>query len=898
MVRWFRRRPVPPDPRIRTAVEDEVTFHFEERVREGMRAGLSRTEAEARAHLEFGDAGAVRIELETIDLRIDARRRRASVVDALRLDLRYVIRSLTSAPGFTVLVVVLLAVGMGANGALFTVVDRIFFREPSGVGHPPTISRLYRTVSANNPLGDGRLGKYLHYPGIKSITGGLPPGTFAGYMDRLLPLGHAEDAPQVRTAWVTSQYFSLLQVPSPALGRYLSDDECRVPSTAKVAVISHAEWQRRHGGRPDILGTAVEFQGHPFTIVGVAAPAFGGIDVDVVAYWMPLGAFPYPFKEPWYELRYDQSIRMIARSSQPRDQLAAAATAAFQAGEPPRQAPKPIVAGPLVEARGPMKATTEEAIAVRLSLVALVVLVIACANAGGLILARSLARRREIAVRLALGMSRGRTASLFVVESLVLSLAAGVLSVALAAVGGMAMRQTLLPDVVWAGTIVDGRLALFALALSFVVALVACVPAVIGGAREGLAPVLKMAGRGGGERSPRLRNALLVVQVALSVVLLAGATAFIRSLYTATSIDTGYDVERLLTLSVRKNVGILPAAEQAAALHQLVTTLGAHPAVESVALSGSSPLAGSITPKLFRQDGSALPGAGDLSPSYMTVTGTYFRTAGIPLVDGRGFGRDDRPGGAPVVVVNQTMADAIWPGRTAVGQCLRMGTPDAPCRSVIGVVANTHRDGLVEKPQGRAPLYFVPQGQATGEFAAPYAMLIRTAAGFDVDEAAEIVRRDVRGVLPPNVIARVAPLAASFERQLRPWRLGSQLFSAFGLLALLVAAAGVYSSNAFSVARRTREMGIRMALGAAGSRVVALVMRESLALVLAGVGVGVVAAIGSARLVESLLYQTSAADPIVLAAASTVMLIVALAGCAIPALRAARVDPTITLRND
>jgi hypothetical protein len=279
----------------------------------------------------------------------------------------------------------------------------------------------------------------------------------------------------------------------------------------------------------------------------------------------------------------------------------------------------------------------------------------------------------------------------------------------------------------------------------------------------------------------------------------------------------------------------------------------------------------------------------------MPVTPAFFRTAGVSIVRGRGFESTDA---APVIVVNEAMAEEIWPGADAIGQCLRLGTAISPCHTVAGIVENTHRDGLVEAADGRAPMYFVPQAQARGEFAAPYTMLIRTGDGRSLKQAAETIRADVRRMLPQGVYATIAPLSATFDRQLRPWRLGTQLFTAFGLLALLVASAGIYSAIAYSVGRRTREMGIRMALGAAASSVVRLVLREGLALVLIGAAIGVGVAIASTRFIESLLFKTSSSDPIVLASAAGVMLLVGLAGCLVPAARAARVDPSITLRNE
>jgi predicted permease len=841
----------------------------------------------------------VKTGLTTIDMRIAKRQRRTRWVDAWIQDLRYVVRSLSAARGFTLLTVATLALGIGANGALFTVVDRLFLRDPTGVHGARDIVRLYRYMPGSNL--DGRSQPYsgfIHYPGFDSIADAMPAGSITGYVKSRHRLGRGEDPPQTETAWVAPYYFSLLRVGSPTLGRYLTDDECQVPSNARVAVISFKEWKRRYGGDPGVLGTAVEFQGTVFSIVGVAARGFDGVDVDSVSYWMPMGTFPFPFQPPWYQDRSFISVRMLVRGAQPGAQLETVATAGFRAGTPAREQRQSIVAASLIESRGPLNATNEEALSIRLGGVALLVLFIACANAAGLMLARSMSRRTELAVRLALGMSQGRTASLLLAESLVLSVAAGAASLVVAYLGGGALQRTMLPDVEWVGALLDGRLVIFALAVSFVVAVVTGLPAALSATRAGLAPVLKSDGRGGGERPSMVRPVLLVAQVSLSIVLLVGAAAFTLSLYRATSIDTGYNVDQLLTLRLRAEVGLLPRAQTTEVLEQLRPLLKGHPSVQSVALAGTAPLSGYVISQLFRRDGSKIPSAGELSPSYMTVSPGFFQTAGVTIDRGRDFTADDTTGAPPVVAVNRAMATALWPDTDAIGQCFRMGTADRPCLEVVAVVENTNRDGLIDKGRGQSPMYFVPQPQARGEFASPFYAIVRLTDGHTAEAAAAGVRSAVRGSLPEGVHATVAPLAQSFDRQLRPWRVGTWLFTSFGLLALVVASVGIYSTMAFSAGRRTREMGIRVALGAARSSVVSLILREGLVLVLIGLVAGGTIAIFLGRFIESLLYQSSPSDPVVLISASLVMLVFAIAGCLVPALRAARVDPTITLRAE
>jgi predicted permease len=881
-------------------VDEELAFHLEARVHELMGAGASRESARAQAHAEFGDTEGVTATLTAIGARIARRDRRAGWRGAVVQDLRYVIRALAAAPGFTFVTVATLALGIGANGALFRVIDPLFFRAPAGVRDAATVARLYvRTPPMTQP--DGRsqsVTRFTHYPGFRAIAARMPAGSVTGYIARRSGLGRGEEPPKTGTAWIAPAYFSLLRVGPPVIGRYLTDEECSVPSTAHVAVISEQEWRSRYGGSATILGTSIEFDGVAFTIVGVAAAGFAGVDVDTVAYWVPIGTLPFPFQPPWYQERSSRSVQMLTRLAGPSGPIASAATAAFRTHAPTREQRFEVVTAPLLVSRGPLGATTEESISARLAIVALIVLGIACANAAGLQLARAVSRRREIAVRLALGMSRGRSVSLFFSESLVLSLAGGALSILVAWVGGAAARRTLLPDISWSGPTIDARLLTFAITASLLVAALTALPAVSSVARERLAPVLRSDGRGGGDPQSRLRSALLIAQVAFSVVLLVGAAAFIRSLRTVTSIDTGYEVDKLMTVSLRAEVGLLGRAHGAEILALLKSRLDMHPSVASVALVGVAPLSGYVSTDLFHRDGTAVPVERDRVPSYMTVTPGFFHTAGIAIERGRDFDARDSVGATPVVIVNRAMATLVWPGGSAIGQCVRMGTPTRPCLEVVAIAENTNRDGLLDSGGGRLPLYFVPQAQARGEFAEPAHALVRTADRTDAEAAAEIVRSAVRTALPAGVYATVTPLARSFDRQLRPWQLGTRLFTVFGLLALLVASIGIYTTMAFSVRRRTREMGIRIALGAAQASVARLVLGEGLRLVVAGLLIGSVAAVASGRLIQSLLYQTAPSDPTILGAATATMLIVAVAGCLAPAVRASRVDPSITLRAD
>jgi predicted permease len=886
---------------IGTDVDDEIRFHFQERIEALVADGHSREAATAIAHEEFGDPEAVRHTLTAIDTRIAGRRRRVAWLEFIRQDSQYACRSLAATPGFTLLVVATLALGIGANSAIFSLVDHLFFRPPAGVRDANDLTRLYRRVDVGGPAGGVSMAvtPSTHYPGVHDIEAALPAGAnLTAYTDRRAQIGRGETPPTIHAAWVGPRYFSVLGVGAPSLGRYPTEDESRVDHPAALAVISFAQWRDRFGGEAGAIGRTLELSRTTYTIIGVAPPGFAGVDVDAVDVWLTLGSLPFSFEPPWYQQRGASFLRVIVRGgSWSRDQIASAATAAYRAGAPSRESTYAVLAGPLLEARGPGTPSSEVTISTKVVGVALLVLLIACANAANLLLARSMQRRREIAVRLALGVSRARLASLFVVESLVLSLAAAAVSLLIAAWGGAAMRRTLMPDVNWASAPLDLRVAAFAFAIAMVTALATGLPSALRAGREGLTAALKTDARAGGLQRSRLRTGLLVMQVALSFALLVGAVAFVRSLLTAEGIRTGYDTERLMVIKLRFDSGGYERNRAAALLREIVDRMRARPGVADAALSGMQPLSGYASNSLFRPDGSEVPHAGELQPSFLYVSPGFFRTSGIALVKGRDFEVSDSAL-AQVMIVNRSMAARLWPGQDALAQCLRVGKGDQPCLPVVGVADDTHRNGLINKAGSLAPMYFRPITSGPAEFGTPSVAIVRTANEVTARELAGNVLTDLRAMLPAGVYASVTPMRDTFAGELRPLSLGTTMFTAFGLLALVVASIGTYTTTSYSVSQRTREMAIRIALGSPSSRLLRLVVRDGLMPVLAGIGIGIGLAFAFGRLIEALLYETSPADPWVLAIAVCTMTVIAAIGCLVPASRAARVDPIAALKME
>ena len=886
---WWRR--LLQRGRIRADVDDEIRFHVQERVEALISQGVPPAVAAAQAEREFGDIEDVRRGLTTIDRRMAARRHWAAWKDILDQDVRYAVRTLTATPAFTCLVVATLALGIGANSAIFSLVDRLFFRPPAGVGDPSGLVRIYRRMEKPGP----RSPAYIHYPGFQGVVTHAPPDLeITAYTSSRTPIGRGESPPPVHVAWVGPRYFSVLRVGAPALGRYPTDAEADVEQTAPLVVISHAQWMSRYGGDAAVIGSTIELSRTVYTIVGVAARGFAGVDVDAVDYWATLGSMR---PGPWYRQTYDGVRVLIRGGTRSHGQIGDIATVGYRAAVP-REASVVMLAAPLLEAQGPLPWSSEVAISTRLVGVALVVLLIACANVANLLLARTLKRRGEIAIRLAMGVSRARLVRLFLVESVVLSIAAGVASLVVAAWGGAAVRQLLMPEITWAGSILDARVLAFTLGVAIVTALLTGLLPALRASRASFATAFRAAGRDGSTSRWRGHTALLVLQVSLSLVLLVGAGAFVRSLLTVQSIPTGYETERLLFIELRYDDGRYRTDRTATLLRQLLPDLRAHTGVEDAALSGMRPLRGPVSIGLFRADGSEIPSAADMRPSYMAVSPRFFRTAGIDLLGGRDFGPEDTGGARPVMIVNQAMAQTLWPGRGALDQCVRIGKSTEPCVTVVGVVENTHRDGLIDRADGQAPLYFVPNAQSRGEFASPTLALVRSADAQRTRPLAGALLATLRRTLPADVYASVRPLTDSFQNELRPWVLGSTLFSAFGVLALVVASVGTYSALAYSVSHRTREMGIRLALGAPPVNLLRLVVTEGLLPVGIGLGAGLALALAAGRMIESMLYRTSPSDPVVLAVASLVLAVTAALGCVVPGLRATRVDPITVLRSE
>lgn len=809
-------------------------------------------------------------------------------------------------------VAVTLALAIGANGALFSLLDRLFSRAPAGVLKSAELRRLYvRSLSIGRPV-IRDVFEYLEYAQLKSL---LARGA---HLEAYTPPDSARvvagNATQFRrVVYATAGYFDLLGV-RPGRGRFFSGDEAGPRDAAAVAVISEALWRNVLGADPQVIGRAMTIDDQRYTIVGVTSAEFSGADLDAAEIWLPLGRYTRPLiaGQPWYaHWRSERALRILARLKNGTSDGwigTRASTARRRGGEGESRidTTATVLTGPLAEALGPsIEPRQDVAIATRLGAVVTILLLIACANVANLLLARGIQRRRQIAVRLALGISRRRLVTQLLIESVVLAAIGGGLGMLIAAWGGAALRSTLMPETHWAGPPFDARVAAYTSLVTLLVGLLAGVAPALQAGNPSLTSALKSSTREENYQGSRLRSALIIVQASLSVILLAGAAVFVASLRNVKAIDLGYDADRLVFASVEYRNPDCHCIDHffgdqnaiAAGLAQAATTLARLAIVEHTALGSAGPMYGFASTRTYRASGDTIPALDGKEAAIIDVSPEFFATTGMRLLRGRLLSPSDNAGAPPVTVVNETLAQTVWPGQDPLGQCLVLGAPVpmGRCYMIVGVVSNGHRWDVVEPPTMQ---YYVPLVQGISGHATPARVLVVRAAAGRVTQVAERTRRLLREIFPTAEPPRVTAMATRLAPQFRRWQLGAVLFSAFGTLAVIVATLGIYGVVTFAVQQRRHELGVRMALGATPRGILGLVVVGGLRIVVSGVAVGVLLTLALSRSIEAILYQTSPSDPLVLGMVSAILLSAAALACLVPARAATRVDPAEVLRAE
>jgi predicted permease len=880
---------------IQRDIDAELRFHFKSRIDDLVSQGMSREAAREQAIAEFGDVDRVRNGLREIDRRVAKRRDRMERLDAVLADLRYAARSLRRSPAVSLTIILTLALGIGVNAAMFSLLDAIYLRPPAGVAEPQVLRRLWverRFVSG-----------VQYWPGFDyqafdavSRAGTAQAEAFAYAPPSKMTIGRGENAPTLRVVRATGEYFRLLGVKA-ARGRVFDVADARPETSAPVVVISDALWSRQFNRAPDVVGQTLTIGRTPLTIIGVAPAEFRGIDLDAADAWTPLGAFNSGnAAQAWWRNPNVNGFSVVLRlKSTAREgellQRLMPAIRAIEASGLRYDSLSVAAFGAINRERGPGKVSGEMQVATRLACVAIVVLLIAAANVVNLLLARGMKRRREIAVRLALGISRSRLTRLLVCESVLLAVAASGAALVAARWAVALIQHLLMPDVQWAGQTIHWRLVAFALGVATVCGIVTgLVPA-----WQVSSPTLTDGLRAGardthGGRSA-LRSGLVVVQAALSVVLLGGAALFVRSLANVKAHDVGYAVERLafggVSYDTRDSVRDAALPMRIAALAPRVKAIGG---VRDVAFTSMRPMWGWSSRTYFPATDTARnkPPLG----KWTAVTPNYFETTGMRLSRGRTFAAGGADG-ASSVIVNQAMAHALWPNENPIGRCVRFDTPTNPCVAVIGVVQTAIMGHLDEKPD---PMFYVSAERAP--FANWGGTTMVVSASPDRIDAVTNGMRDLLRAEFPGAIPVTTTMASLMAPQYRPWELGAKLFTAFGFLALVVATIGVYSSVSYAVTQRTHEFGVRLALGARGVDVVRQVLGENLRTIVIGVMLGSILTLAAGGLLRSLLYGVEPSDPLSLGGVAIVLIVIALAAAFRPAWRASRCDPVSALRAE
>ena len=820
-------------------------------------------------------------------------------LDVLRQDLGYAWRSVRRTPGFTAMVVVTLALGLGVNAATFAVLDRLYLRAPSGVMAPDELRRVWFETSPERSYdGKGFISSSVSYPEYRVVADASGrPESFALYgTEEELTLLRGQSREQVRAVFASATYFTLLGV-RPALGRLYTAIEDSVGQGARVVVASHRFWTQRLGGDTAAIGEQLNVEYQNYTLIGVLEPEFEGLELQASDLWFPTASAPV-LRAGWWTNPNVNGFRAFYRPAQPAatDAFDRKATLLYRDLQRNLYPKSPdtlsrVISGPLYGG-GPGKVAQEMLISSRLGAVSLIILVIACANVINLLLARAERRKREIAVRLALGVSRGRLVRLLTTETLLLAVIAGSVSLLAAWWGGATLRALLLPDVVWHESALHWRVVVFAIGTALLAGLVAGVIPATQASKPGLTAALKEGTPTASARRSRLRTTMVITQAALSIVLLAGAALFVRSLQNVQGLDIGYEPDHLLFGRVAFAPGQRPPATIiTSSMEQLQERLSGRPGIEATSLAAYEPMR-AFSFLNFYWDADSSYSLRPNSPTYIPVGPEFFRTVGMSIVEGSTF--QDGPGAPREVVINQVMAKRMWADVPALGRCIRFIQRNATCYTVVGVVENARQADLIEEEP--VPVFYLPVlNQPTPERYAG-TLIVRT-----TDAASAGARQELTRALAatfPSGDPIVRSMSQNLLPEYRPWRLGASLFTAFGLLALGVAIIGIYSSVSYGVTQRTHEFGVRAALGARMTDVLRQVVGEGLRVAAVGVIAGIALSLAAGQLVAALLYGVEPGDPAVLLGVSLVLLVVAGLAAFIPAWRASRVDPLVALRSD
>lgn len=805
---------------------------------------------------------------------------RSFSMETLLADIRFAVRGFVRRPAFTIVALLTLTLGIGGISAIFTLVNAVLLA-PLPFKNPEQLVDVWGA----NEKGEKGL---ISIPDFEEARARTRVFSELGIVrSQSVNLTGGERPDRVVGNFVSASSLRMLNA-TTALGRLFTDEEAQVGAGQPVAILSYDSWQTRFGGRKDILGQTLVLNGRPHAVIGVTAQSFK--DPLITDVWLPITSAP---SKSWFN-RTNPTVwgrgRLKPGFSAVDGQTELTKIAkdiATENGVPPAG-----VSASVTDMREGLIGGSRFMIKVLFGAV-IAVLLIVCVNIANLQLVRASTRQREMSVRAALGANRGRLISQTLVESVMLSLVGGLFGIAL----GQAAVKTLvtaMPTVFpLIGTLqLDANVLMFSIGMAVVTGLMFGVPAALSGTKSDLQSALRTRTEQASTHRFNLRNLLVVSELSLCIVLLAVAGLFTRSLQTLRNAEQGFNGEGVLTAEFR-----LPAVKyddetkvrnfMSALTQQLRNT----PGVKSAALVDAVPLSGNFGTVGYVAQGQTEPAPGTApNAQFTSITDDYFKTLDIKQVSGRDFNSHDNESSEPVIIVNKAFADAAWPKENAIGKTVRLLNTPALTATVVGVVANSKQFTLTEvvKPQ-----VYASKVQNTGIFSS----VVMRVSG-DPDAMANTLRQAIWAVDRDQPVWKVRSLSFLVERDMGPATISVTIIGTFALLALLLGTIGVYGVMSFAVQQRSREMGIRLALGARGDQILKMVLRNGMEVVVVAVVIGVGGALAAGKFVQSRLYNVGATDPATMIGVPLVLAAVALLACWWPARRAARVDPAVTLRSE
>jgi predicted permease len=874
---WRSRRQVSID------LDDELGFHLDQMAAELRRAGWSEADARLEAARRFGDVDFTRDYCRTEDIRRERGKRRMTFFDDLSQDLRYAFRALRRSPGFAAAALMTLALGIGANTAIFSVVRGVLL-EPLPFADPDRLVRIWHAHRADGFV-QGAVSEpdFLDWRAQSRLAQSMGGYFFADGLSGLDMTG-VGNPERLSAALVTEGFFETLATPA-FIGRTLRPDE-NVPGHSRAVVLSHEFWSRRFGGDPSLVGRTVTLNGEPFDVVGVMPAGFTFPGESAIDVWIPLAYFG---PDDIGRVRGAHFLAVIARLKPGVTDTQLHAELNTIAARLSREYPDNPGWDSVTQLslRDAILGEVRRPLVVLMVAVALLLLV-ACVNLASLLLARATGRQQELAVRAALGAGRGRIARQLLTESVTLAILGGLLGVALGVIAARALAEAGASELPRAGEIrIDGTVLAFTFGVSILSGLLfGIMPALR--ASSNLESSLRAGGRGAiGGPGQKLRSGLVVAEVALAVILVTGAGLATKSFMRLSSVDTGFEPSNALvvTLSVPEHYDRQELAQDY--YYRVLNAVRALPGVVAAGSIRDLPLRANGEMNRPTVPGLTTPGGDGPSVQRHHISTDYFKAMGIPLRAGRSFEMTDRAGSPLVIVVNEELAKRFWPGQDAIGKVLRFGTTDVP---VIGVVGNVRQRGLSE-PIDPAMYVHVLQN-----FRSRMSVVVRTTG--DPLQYAEAIRKAIWAQDKLQTITGLASLQSVVGGAVTRPRLLAWLLALFGAIGLTLGALGIFGVLAYAVNQRRQEIGVRVALGATPQSVLRLVVGQGMLLAIIGIVVGVLAASVLTKSMQSVLFDIQPSDPITFIEVAVVLLAAALLASWLPARRALAIDPVSALRSD